>query len=200
MSCIFPVVLSNSHWAHWTSLQPLVWIYHSLIASMSFSTLSGDSSFPFNWGLFLCLLILGKALLVCFWFLNCSALTPCLCGVNFYGKTPLGISGAVSLISWTWHFWDALYALYFDSLDVIGFWLLFSHSFMGLFLQLDHWGSLHPPCLVCCCAGTARTKPHFLNKSSGNNPTLARITPTHNSTINGKWTSINKGIKRLRLL
>ena len=140
---------------------------YSLLASISFSTLSGDSSFSFDSSLFLCLPILGDSLLVCFCFLNWSALTPCLCGVTpclCYGRSPVGFSGAVSLISWTWFSWDALYAIYVGSQDVTGFWSWLGHS-------LADWGSLHPPRLVCCCAVVSRTKP----QSPGNKSTPEQI-------------------------
>ena len=151
---------------------------------------------PFNGRLFLCLPILGETLLVCFCFLNWSALTPCFCGVNFYDRRPVGFSGVVSLIYWTWCSWDALYAIYVGSLVVIGFWLLLGHCLVGPSLQLVDWGS---PGLVCYCAGAAQTK----SQSLRNKPTPGKITPTRNPTINSinnKWTSINKVVKRLRLL
>ena len=149
---------------------------------------------PFNGRLFLCLPILGETLLVCFCFLNWSALTPCLCGVNFCGRRPVRLSGAVSLISWTWCSFDAVYAIYVGSLGVLGFWLFWVCSSLDPSLQLADWGSLLPLHQVCCCAGAARTK----SQSPGNKPT--KITPTHHPTINSKLTSINKGVKRVRLL
>ena len=118
-----------------------------LLASISFNTLSGDSSFPFDWRLFLCLPVLGS-LLVCFCFLNWSVLTPWVCGVNFYGRRPVRFNGAFSLISWTCCSWAVIYV---GSLDVFGFSLLLGLSLVGPWFQLVYWGWLHPPCLVCYC-------------------------------------------------
>ena len=67
--------------------------------------------------------------------------------------------------------------------------------FVGSSLQLIHWGSLHPPHLVCYCAGAARTN----HKSQGTNSPPQKYPPPHNPTMNWKWTSINKGVKILRL-
>ena len=65
-------------------------------------------------------------------------------------------------------------------------------------LLLVDWGSHWPPRLVCYCAGAARTKP----QNPGSKPTSAKISLPHisNPTINSKWTSIDKSVKRLRLL
>ena len=70
--------------------------------------------------------------------------------------------------------------------------LFFGQSFP----QAGWWEPLRPPCLVCCYADAASTKPYSL----GNKPTPAEITPTHSHTINSKWVSINNGLKWLRLL
>ena len=139
------------------------------LVSISFSILSEDSSFPLDWGLFLCLPIICGTLLVCFCFLNLSILTIWLCDVNFYDGRSVRFSGSVSLIIWTGWFWDALDAFYADSLDVIGFWLLLGISLVGPSLQLFDWGSILPPHLVCCCAGVAWSKP----QSWRSKPTLA---------------------------
>ena len=170
-------------------------ISDSWLASISLSILSVDSSF--HLGIVSLSPIICETLLVCFCFLNWSVLTPWVCGVNFYCRRPMRFSGSVSFITWTWCSWVALYAFYVGSLDVIGFWLLLGHSLVGPSLQLVDWGSLYPPRLVCCCAGASRTKPQI----PGNKPTSAKwLPPPHNSTINSKWTSINKVVKRLRLL
>ena len=120
---------------------------------MSFSIFSKASSFPFIWGLFLCLPIVCETLLVSLCFLNWSVLTPWVCGVKFYDRRPVRCSGEVSLIPWTWCSWALVYV---SSLDVFGFWLLLGVSLGGPSLQLVTWGSLSPPHLVCCCAGAER--------------------------------------------
>ena len=158
-------------------------------------SLSEDSSFPFHRMSFLCLIIC-ETLLVCLCFLNWSVLTPWVCGVNFYGRRPVRFSGAISLISWAWRSWDALYAIYVGSLDIIVFWLLLGHSVLDTSLWLVDWRPLCPPCLVCCCAYPARTKP----QRPGNKPTSAEITHPCNPTINSKRISINVGVKWVRLL
>ena len=123
----------------------------------------------FHWALFLRIppfLLIGGCfspppiicgtLLVCFCFLNWSVLIFWLCGMNFYGGRHVKYSGAVSLITWTWCSWDALYAFYAGSLDVFGFLLLLGLSLLGPSLQLFDWGSLWPPHLVCSCEGADR--------------------------------------------
>ena len=97
---------------------------------------------PFIWALFLCLPIVCESLLVSLCFLNWSVLSPWVYGVNFYGRMPVGFSGAVSLISWTHWPWAVVYI---GSLYVFGFWLLLGVSLVGPSLQLVNWGSLHPP-------------------------------------------------------
>ena len=135
-------------------------------------------------------------LLVCFCVLDWSALTPCLHGVIFCGRRSVGLSGAASLITWAWRSWAALYAINVGSLVVVGFWLLLGRSFGGPSLWMAECKSPRLPHLVCYCTGASRTKPN----SPGNKTTPAKLTPTHNHTINSKWGSINKGVKRLRLL
>ena len=114
--------------------------------------------------------------------------------MNSYGRRTVRFNGAVSLISWTWFSWDTLYDVYVGSLDVIEFWL----SFFCRSFPPPGW--LRVTLLttsVCCFAGAARTKP----QSPGNKPTSVKITTSsYNPTINSKWTSFNKGVKRLRLL
>ena len=120
----------------------------SWLASFSVSILSEASSFPFIWGLFLCVPIVCETLLVSLCFLNWSILTPWVYGRNLYGRIPVGFSGAVSLISWAhWSF----AVVYFGSLYVFGLWLLLGLSLMGPSLELVNWVSLHPPYLVLCC-------------------------------------------------
>ena len=123
------------------------------LASISLSIPSEAFSSPFIWDLFLCLPIVCETLLVNLCFLNWYVLTPWVCGVNFSGRRPVRLSGAVSLISWTCCSW---YAVYIGSLYVFGFWLLLGLSLVGPSLQLVNCGSLHPPHLVCCCAGADR--------------------------------------------
>ena len=127
-------------------------IFDSWLSSISFSILYESSSFPFVWGLFLCLSVVSDTLLVSFCFLICSVLTSWVCGVNLYGWSPLRISGAVYLI-WTCCSWDFIYIA---SLDVCGFWLFLCYSLVGPSLQLVDCGSLCPPHLVRCCAGADR--------------------------------------------
>ena len=73
--------------------------------------------------------------------------------MNFYGRMPVGFSGAVSLISWARWSWAVVYV---GSLYVFWFWLLLGLPLVGPSLQLVNWGSLHPPHLVFCCAGVDR--------------------------------------------
>ena len=117
---------------------------------LSFSIPSEASSFPFIWGLFLCLPIFCETLLLSLCFLNWSVLTPWICGVNFYGRRPMRFSGAVSLISWIC---CSSVVIYVGSLYVFVFWLLLGLSLVGPPLQLVNWRSLCPPPLVFCCAG-----------------------------------------------
>ena len=105
--------------------------------------------------------------------LNWSVLIPWVCFVNLYGRRSMIFSSAVSLISWTCFFWDALSAIYVGSLYVIEFWLLLGHSLVRTSLRLVDCGSLRPRHLVCCCAGAAWTKP----QSPGNKPIPGKITP-----------------------
>ena len=149
-------------------------ISNSWLVPVSFRILSEDSSFPFPWGLFPCLPIVCETLLVSLCFLNWSVLTSWVCDVNFYGRRPVRFSSAVSWISWSCCSWDAVYV---DSLDEIGFWLVLGHSLVDLPFQLVGWGSLRPPRLVCCCAGAARRK----TQSPENKPTSTKISPPCNS-------------------
>ena len=128
--------------------------------------------------------------------LDWFALTPCLHGMSFCGRRPVGLSGTVSLISLAWYSWAALYAIYIGSLDIILFWLFWSHSLVGSSLQLAHWESLYPPCLLYCCTGAARTK---LN-SPGNKPMSAKIAPNDNHTVKSKWTNISKYAKNVKTI
>ena len=125
----------------------------SCFASISFSILSEASSFPFIWGLFICLPIVCETLLVSLCFLNWSVLTPLVYGVNLYARITVRFSAVVSLISWAYWSWAIIYV---DSLYVFGFSLLLGFSLVGPSLQLVNWWSLHPPCLVFCCAGVDR--------------------------------------------
>ena len=129
-------------------------ISDSWLASFSVSILSEASSFPFIWGLFLCLPIICETLLVSLCFLNWySVLTRWVSGVNFYGRTPVRFSSAVSLISWACWSWAVIYV---GSLYVLGFQFLLSLSLVGLSYQVVIWGSVCPPRLVFCCAGVGR--------------------------------------------
>ena len=119
-------------------------ICDSWLASISVSILSEASSFPFIWGLFLCLPIVCETLLVSLCFLNWSVLTPWVCGVNFSGRRPVRLSGAVSLISWSYWPW-ALVSV--GSVYVFGFWFLLGLSLVGLCHQLVIWGAV--PHLLC---------------------------------------------------
>ena len=102
----------------------------------------------FFWGLFLCLPIVCGTFLVSLCFLHWSVLSRWVYGMNFYGRMPVGFSGAVSLISWALWFWAVIYV---GSLYVFGFWLLLGLYLVGPSLELVNWGSLHQPCLVFCC-------------------------------------------------
>ena len=128
-------------------------VSNSWLASFSVSILSEASSFPFIWGLFLCLPIVCKTLLVSLCFLNWSVLTPWVSGMNFYGRIPVSFSGAVSLISWAHWSWAVVYV---GSLYVFGFWFLLGVSLVGPSHQLVIWGSVCPLHLVFCCAGVGR--------------------------------------------
>ena len=123
------------------------------LASISFSIYSEASSFPFIWGLFLCLPMVCQTLLVSLCFLIWSVLTPWVYGVNFHGRRPVRFSGAVSLISWARWSWSVAYVV---SVYIFGFWLLLGLSLVGPSLQLVNWGSLHPPPPLFCCAGVGR--------------------------------------------
>ena len=73
-----------------------------LLASISFSSFSCDSPPLFlNQRLFLCFLSLGDSF-CCFYVLHWSALSPCLHGVAFWGRSPVGFSDAFSLMSLAW--------------------------------------------------------------------------------------------------
>ena len=127
----------------------------SWLASFSVSILSEASSFPFIWGLFLCLPIVCETLPVnlCFWI--CSVLTPWVnfYGVNFCGRIPVRFSGIVSLISRSYWSWAVVYV---GSVYVFGFRFLLGLSLVGLSHQLVIWGSVYLPPLVFCCAGVGR--------------------------------------------
>ena len=125
----------------------------SWLASFSVSILSEVSSFPFFWGLFLCLPIVCEILPVSLCFLSCSVLTPWVFGVNFRGKIPVRFSGTVSLISQSYWSWAVVSV---GSVYVFGFWFLLGLSLVGLSHQLVIWGSVCPPPLVFCCAGVGR--------------------------------------------
>ena len=127
----------------------------SWLAPFSVSTLSETSSFPFIWGLVLCLPTVCETLLVSLCFINWSVLTPCIYGKNFYYRMPMEFSGAVSLISWARWSWAVVYV---GSPCVFGFWLLLDLSLMGLSLELVNWGSLHLSCLVFYCADVDRLR------------------------------------------
>ena len=132
---------------------PLNSVSDSWLASFSVSILSQASSFPFIWGLFLCLPVVCETLLVSLCFLNRSVLTPRVSGVKFYGRRSARFSGAVSLISWARWSWAVVYV---GALYVFGFWLLLGLSLVGPCHQLVNWGSLSPPALVICCASGGR--------------------------------------------
>ena len=125
----------------------------SWLASLSVCFLSEAASFPFIWGLFLCLPIVWETLLVSLCFLSWSVLTPWVFGVNVCDRIRVRFSGVVSLFSWAHWSWALIYV---GSLYVFGFWLMLGLCLVGLPLQLVNWGSLHPPHLVFCCAGVAR--------------------------------------------
>ena len=129
----------------------------SCFASISFSILSEASSFPFIWGLFLCVPIVWF-LLVSLCFLSWSVLTPWIYGVNFCGIIPVRFSGSLL---------DLLTLLILLILLILGcglcwlcvclwFWLLLGLSLVGPSHQLVVWGSVCPPPLVFCCASVAR--------------------------------------------
>ena len=120
---------------------------------LSFSIPSEASSFPFIWGLFLCLPIVCETLPVSLCCLSWSVLTPWIYGVNFCGRIPVRFSGTISLISQPYWSWAVNYV---GSLYVLGFWLLLGLSLMSLSHQLVIWGSVCPPPLVFCCAGVGR--------------------------------------------
>ena len=99
----------------------------SWLTSISFSILSEDSSFPFIWGLFLCLPIVCETLPVSLCFLSCSVLTPWINGVNVCGRIPVKFSCTVSLISGAYCSWAVVYV---GSVCVFGFWFLLGVSFL----------------------------------------------------------------------
>ena len=81
---ILITILLNSISNHW-------------LASISFSSFS-ESSIPFDWKFFFCLLISGDTFCLFPWFpILCFA--SFLCWVKFYGRNSVGLSGVVSLIS-----------------------------------------------------------------------------------------------------
>ena len=73
--------------------------------------------------------------------------------MNFYGRMPVGFSGAISLIFWAPWSWAVIYV---GSLYVFGFWLWLGLSVVGHSLKLANWGSLPLPLLAFCCAGMGR--------------------------------------------
>lgn len=69
-----------------------------VFASISFSSFSRGSLHSFIWWMFPCLPNLADSF--CLFLCVRSALTPCLHGVALWDRSPMGPSGAVSLISW----------------------------------------------------------------------------------------------------
>ena len=128
----------------------------------------------------------------CLSFLNWSVLTPLVCDVNFYDRTPVRFSDAVSLIPWTWCSWDALYAFSAGFLDVIGFCLLLGHSLLGPSSSwLTEGHSTHHE--LYAVVQVLQEENH---SAQGTNPHPQKTSPlSHNSNINSKLTDINKGIK-----
>ena len=157
--------------------------------------LLGGIFLPIWMGLFLCLPILGDSscLFLCIRFI---CFDPCLHGVNFYCKIPMGFIGAVSLISWTSCSWDPLYAIYVGSLAIIGFCLLLDRPLVGpSHLCLTESHSTHHVLYTLVQVLSEQNQ-----TAQETNPHPTKITPTHNHTINSKWANFHKGVKRLWLL
>ena len=131
----------------------LNWISDSWLASISYNILFEASSFPFIWGLFLCLPIVCETLPDSLCFLSCSVLTPWIYGVHFFGRIAVRFSGTVFLISKAYWPWGVVYV---GSVFIFGFWLLLGLSLVGPSHQLVTWGSVCPLPLVFCCAGVGR--------------------------------------------
>ena len=163
-----------------------------LLTSVSFSTLSGHPSFPFYWGLFLCLPILGNSFhlflhirLICLDFLS-SWGGLLSCATQWFNL--------LGLVSWI------LYRCPLCSLGGLFCcnWVLVGvGSFIGGFSPpLADWESQLPRHLVCCCTGVARTK----QNNPANKITPAKIPPKHYHDVNNKWATFNKVGKIVRIL
>ena len=156
----------------------------SLLATISFSFFLGIPPF---------FLIGGsphfRTLLVCFCFLDWSALTPCLCGVNFYVRTPVGFSGAVSLISWAGCSRHVLCVGYVDSPIAFGSRFLWPIH-CGIF-PLAGWEAQTPPHFVSHCTGADKAKPN--NTETKNK---ASNSPNNSSKNSDKRAKNNKSGKR----
>ena len=69
-----------------------------LLASISFSSFTGESSIPFDCRFFLFVPLLGDSFCLFVLFLVLS-FASCLCRVNFCGRNSVGLNGVVSLFS-----------------------------------------------------------------------------------------------------
>ena len=119
-----------------------------VLASISFGTLSGDSSFPFDCWLFLCLPILGDSSCL-FLQIQMLCFASCVCRANFCGRSSVGLSHLVSLIFLSGCFRVALSSICIVSLFVIGLYLLVAPLLASSLLQQVYWSSQLPHCLVC---------------------------------------------------
>ena len=111
----------------------------SLLASISFSHFTGDSSIPFDWRLFLCLPILGFHIF-CFDISGYSILPACICGVAFFSKSSVGLLGTVSLISLSGCSRVVISSVCVSSPVVFGLYL-FVASFWWVLLSIGITGS-----------------------------------------------------------
>ena len=142
----FPVVAMSSLSILITIL--LSSLSDSLLAAISFSSFTGESSIPFYCRLFLCLSILDDSfcLFLWFWMLWFAS---CLHRVNFCGRKSVGFSGTLSFFSLSWCSRVPLSSICVGSLVVLGFYLLVAPLLVGYHLQQVYWYSQLPPYLVC---------------------------------------------------
>ena len=154
-----------------------------LLASISLSSFSGDSSFPFDWGFLLCLCILGDSFCL---FLHLRLLSfACLssCGGLLW-----------------FEIWDlVVQSLWPSDLDVLGLPFI---QFMWaplLYLGFDYGWLIHcwvlPSSWLTECHNFHDVVVQVLvNKTilPENQPTPGKIPPWHISNINSNWAKLMK--------
>ena len=128
-----------------------------LLASISFSSPSGDFSCLFIWACFFDSLF-RLPLWVCFYVLGRSAMASSLSRMAFRIRCPAGSSGAVSLITWDGCSRHVPCVSYVGTPFVIESWLPLAHLCLRLLLRLADCENQPQQWCVRCCAGAESMK------------------------------------------